>query len=159
MTWIRPAQPTDAGKIGDVMHQFAIRTDWMPELYTGAQCIAFCGDMIDRGWVTVAGREDVAEGFIAQDGEEICAFFISTEVRSRGLGRMLLNHAKKQSDRLTLWTFEPNERAHKFYLRQGFVETHRTDGSGNDENLPEIHYLWTKENADEPRSGPDRSGK
>ena len=45
---LRPARPTDAGTIGDILHRFAAETPWMPELYSGAEAISFCGVMIDR---------------------------------------------------------------------------------------------------------------
>lgn len=142
---IRPARPTDAGATGDILYDFIMRTPWMPKLHTAAETIAFCGTMIDRGWMTVAGREGMVEGFLARDGSEIVALYVSRAANGSGLGRALLQHAQAEADRLTLWTFQANTGAQRFYRRAGFVETERTDGSGNDEKLPDIHYVWAKE--------------
>ena len=35
-----------------------------------------------------------------------------------------------------------NERAQRFYERNGFREVERTDGSGNEEHAPAIQYVW-----------------
>jgi len=145
--------------MGDILFGFQSETDWMPDLYTGAEMIAFSGDMIDRGWVTVAELDGRVVGFLARDGKEICALYLSPRINQRGIGRQLLVDAKSRSDGLRLWTFQHNEWAQRFYLRQGFVEVDRSDGARNDENLPDIAYVWTKETKDDPGPGPDRSGR
>ncbi|MEO1733432.1 MAG: hypothetical protein AAFR45_07355, partial [Pseudomonadota bacterium] len=57
--WLRPARPTDAGTLGDILWSFAECTDWMPELFSAAECIGLCGDMIDRGWVEPLPLEEI----------------------------------------------------------------------------------------------------
>ncbi len=141
---LRAAQPTDAGAAGAILWKYLSSTSWMPQLHTGAETISFCGLMIDRGWVTVATVNDRIEGFIARDKTEIHALYLNRKVVGKGIGKQLLNDAKKRSEVLDLWAFQFNTGAQRFYLRQGFVETERTDGSGNDENLPDIHYVWTR---------------
>lgn len=149
MVHLRPARSTDAGSLGDILYGFQRDTEWMPDLYTAAETIAFCGAMIDRGWVTVAETDGQIAGFLARDGEEIVSLYLSPEVGRRGVGRVLLNNAKSEVDRLTLRTFQANEVAQKFYMRQGFVEVSRGDGRDNEEQLPDITYVWT---AEEPKS-------
>nr|WP_146344495.1 GNAT family N-acetyltransferase [Phaeobacter marinintestinus] len=148
MANVRPARSTDAGSLGDILYDFQRDTEWMPDLYTGAETIAFCGTMIERGWVTVAEVDDQIAGFLARDGEEIVALYLSPDIGRRGVGRQLLNAAKQAVKRLELHTFEANEGAQRFYLRQGFVEKARGDGSDNEENLPDITYVWTQEEAE-----------
>ena len=41
-----------------------------------------------------------------------------------------------------LWVFESNRRAQAFYERHGFVAVERTDGTGNEEQEPDIRYAW-----------------
>ena len=69
--FLRRARPTDAGTIGSILHNFALENDWMPELHSCAETIAFCGRMIDLEWVTVAETEAGVVGFLALDGREI----------------------------------------------------------------------------------------
>ena len=44
-------------------------------------------------------------------------------------------------ERLTLSTFEVNEKARRFYERNGFEVI--GGGCENEENLPDIQYEWT----------------
>ena len=142
---LRPARPTDAGSAGAILHGFAEEAAWMPRLHSQAEAIAFCGEMIDRGWVTVAEREGRVAGFLARDGEEICGLYLARAHRRRGIGARLLARAKADCARLELRSFEVNTGARRFYRREGFVEVGRGTGTGNDENLPDIAYVWHKE--------------
>lgn len=144
---LRPARSTDAGKTGDILWQFQNNMDWMPKLHTAAETIAFCGRLIDRGWVTVAIQNGQVVGFLARDGEEISALYLLPRVEGQGVGRALLDYAKSQSPRLHLWAFQANAGAQRFYERQGFVEKSRGDGHNNEEQLPDIQYVWPKEAA------------
>nr|WP_251363754.1 GNAT family N-acetyltransferase [Epibacterium ulvae] len=126
------------------MHRFETDTSWMPKEHSGAEAISFCGTMIDRGWVTVAERAQQILGFLARDGDEICALYVAPEAQGQGIGSALLNEAMTQVVQIMLWTFQVNVGAQRFYLRHGFVETTRTDGQGNAENLSDIAYVWTK---------------
>lgn len=139
---LRPAAPLDAGTVGDILYHFQQETEWMPKLYTSAEVISFCGTMIDRGWVTVAERGGCVEGFLARDGEEVCALYLAPGACGLGTGKMLLDAAKTAAPHLTLRTFAANAGAQKFYLREGFAETGRGDGSGNEEGLPDIAFEW-----------------
>ena len=141
-----PAQPTDAGATGAILAGFQGETHWMPKLYSGAQAIAFCGEMIARGWVTVAVDGGRVVGFIARDGPEICALYVAQGARGRKVGTGLLQGAKAQQGRLRLRVFQANKGAQRFYTRAGFQEVARANGCKNDENLPEISYIWQQEN-------------
>lgn len=142
--WTRPARTTDAGSAGEVLYQFQALTPWMPKLHSAAEAIAFCGQMIDQGWVTVAGRHTTVEAFLARDGEDIHALYVQARAQGVGLGSRLVEHAKASTERLALQTFQANARAQRFYERCGFVECARGDGAQNDENLPDITYVWHK---------------
>ncbi len=139
---LRPARSTDAGKTGDIIWRFTHETAWLPRLFSNAEMIAFCGQMIDRGWVTVALLEDKVQGFIARNGEEINALYIARAASRRGLGRMLLEDAKSRAPRLILASFQANASARQFYLREGFVEAGKGDGADNDERLPDMRFVW-----------------
>ncbi|MFS4582257.1 GNAT family N-acetyltransferase [Phaeobacter sp. C3_T13_0] len=139
---LRPARSTDAGKIAEILHGFEVDTPWMPKQHTGAEAISFCGTMIDRGWVIIAQIEGRVDGFLARDGAEVCALYIRDAARGHGIGRALLNYAKSVQSPLQLWSFQANEGAQRFYLREGFVEQTRTDGATNGEGLPDIQYIW-----------------
>ncbi len=141
---LRPARSTDAGTTGAILHGFARENDWMPELHSEAETIAFCGRMIDLGWVTVAEVQGQVAGFLALDGEEVQSLYLKAPARGQGIGQQLLDLAKTQRPNLNLYAFQANHRACRFYERNGFVGVSRGDGSENDENLPDINYVWTR---------------
>lgn len=140
---LRPAGPSDAFAMGDILWHFQHQHDWMPELYSLAECVAFCRAMIERGWCTIAELAGEVGGFLARDAEEICALYIADPARGRGAGRLLVEHAKARSDRLELRCVEPNLAARGFYAAQGFVEA-GTAPRGEDD-LPAITYVWPEE--------------
>jgi GNAT superfamily N-acetyltransferase len=118
----------------------------MPRLHSRAQDVAFAGRMIDIGWVTVAesGPQRTLCGFLARDQVELNALFVEAAARGSGIGTALLEQAKAECDRLSLWTFEVNSGARRFYQRHGFRETARGDGSGNEEGLPDVRLEWRR---------------
>ncbi|EEX08219.1 acetyltransferase, gnat family [Ruegeria lacuscaerulensis ITI-1157] len=145
MTFIlRPARSLDAGAVGDILHAFARETDWMPELHSGAEAIAFCGRMIDNGWVTVAEQGGKVAGFLAVDGTEVHCLYLSPAARNQGIGTQLLDCAKAGRRELVLYAFQVNTGACRFYERHGFVEVARSDGADNDEHLPDIRFVWRR---------------
>nr|WP_249200686.1 GNAT family N-acetyltransferase [Thetidibacter halocola] len=121
--------------------------DWKPRLHTAAQDIAHAGQMIERGWVTVAEIDDAVVGFLAREGGFVHALFVSDDAQGRGVGAALLAAAKDEAMDLTLWTFQANLGARRFYAREGFVEIARGDGRGNDERLPDVQLYWTRAGA------------
>ncbi|TNJ42051.1 GNAT family N-acetyltransferase [Phaeobacter sp. B1627] len=141
---LRPATLLDAGQLGSILHRFEQETPWMPKTHSAAEAIAFCDRMIARGWVTVAERLDsnLRQGFLARDGDEVCALYVDPDVCGRGLGKALLDQAKAETAHLRLWTFQANTGAMRFYLREGFVEAGRSDGLTTDEGLPDVEYHW-----------------
>lgn len=139
---LRPASALDAGTTGWILHRFALYTPWMPVLYSEAETIGFCKAMIDYGWVTVAERNGRVIGFMARDGAEICSLYLAPDARGQGVGKVLLRQAKAAQPELWLRTLVANTGARRFYQREGFCETDRTDGSGNDEGLPDVRMAW-----------------
>ena len=139
---LRPAQPTDAGRTGEILSAFIDETPWMPRIHTRAEDLSFAGTMISRGWVTVAERDNAVAGFVARDAHELHALYVATDQRQAGCGSALLDRMKQDRQRLELWTFQANAGARRFYLRHGFEEVARTDGRDNDEHLPDIRFVW-----------------
>lgn len=145
---LRPARSTDAGATGEILHGFSRENDWMPDLHSCAETIAFCGRMIDQGWVTVAEAQGAVVGFLALNGSDVHSLYLTPAARGQGIGKRLLDHAKAQHSRLTLFAFQANTGACRFYERNGFAEVARGDGADNDENLPDIKYVWLCEGAE-----------
>ncbi len=142
---LRGALPLDAARTGQILWQFQAGTDWVPDLYSLAETENFCRVMIDRGWMTVAETGGHVQGFIVRDGSEICSLYVAPEVQGHGVARLLLEDAKSKSSRLSLRAFAANSRARRFYRLAGFIPVGRGSGADNDENLPDIAYVWSEE--------------
>nr|WP_254702641.1 GNAT family N-acetyltransferase [Sulfitobacter sp. THAF37] len=144
---MRPARPMDAGAVGMILSEFVDTTPWMPRIHSRAQDLAHAGDLIELGWVTLAEDDRDVIGFAARNKAELHALYVARHARGQGVGSDLLRQAQAAAPSLTLWTFQANTGAQRFYLRHGFSETLRTDGARNDEGLPDIRYDWRQEAA------------
>lgn len=81
---------------------------------------------------------------LALDGEWVDQLYVDPAFTGRGLGSHLIELAKSHRPAgLQLWTFATNTGAQRFYRRHGFTLTERTDGSRNEENAPDIRFVWT----------------
>ena len=91
--------------------------------------------------IDLALIDDNVVGMIAYNEWEISQLYIHKDYQGVGIGQTLLDKAKEQSSgRLTLYTFEVNENARRFYEKNGFKIVSR--GQKNEENLPDILYEW-----------------
>jgi GNAT superfamily N-acetyltransferase len=88
-------------------------------------------------------RGDTLVGIVVLDGPWLDQLYVEPTMTGRGIGVGLVKVAQRQRPAgLRLWTFAANTRAQRFYERHGFVETHRTSGSDNEEGAPDILYVW-----------------
>jgi GNAT superfamily N-acetyltransferase len=93
-------------------------------------------------WLAVDGAGDLV-GMLVLDGPWVDQLYVEPTMTGRGIGRCLVRLAKRERpDGLRLWTFASNAGAQRFYERQGFVATRRTDGRHNEEGEPDILYVW-----------------
>ncbi|MET8771549.1 GNAT family N-acetyltransferase [Streptomyces sp. NPDC004658] len=93
-------------------------------------------------WVAEAAGAGVV-GLMVLDGESLSQLYLDPRWRGRGIGDRFVALAKERSPGgLTLWTFQVNKPAHRFYERHGFVAAEYTDGSGNEEREPDVRYVW-----------------
>ena len=138
------AKPDDAEALAAILTDWIRETPWMPELHGKAPTIGFLGMLIRETEVLVAQQDGIPCGFLALQGQQIPALYLAAAARGRGIGRELLDAAKDQSPNLSLWTFQANARARKFYMREGFREVELTDGARNEEKLPDVRCVWQK---------------
>lgn len=91
--------------------------------------------------IDLALIDEKVVGMIAYNESEISQLYIHIDYQGMGIGQTLLDKVKAQaSGRLTLYTFEVNENAQRFYEKHGFEIIGR--GHENEENLSDIQYEW-----------------
>ena len=76
-------------------------------------------------------------GFIGLNDEYVEGIFVSDEMQSQGIGKILLNYAKDKRNKLLLNVYQKNTQAISFYKREGFEIQY----SGLDESTGEKDYV------------------
>ncbi|MEU5592079.1 GNAT family N-acetyltransferase [Streptomyces sp. NPDC020298] len=99
--------------------------------------------LVPRRETWVAEAAGAVVGVMVLHGETLSQLYLAPEWRGRGVGDRFVALAKERAPQgLTLWTFQVNKPAHRFYERHGFVAVEFTDGSGNEEREPDVRYEW-----------------
>lgn len=143
---ITEAFPEEAEVLAAILRGWLDEMPWIPNLHSPAEDRGFLTHLIVSGPVLVA-RGAGPLGFLARQGGRVSALYLAPQARGRGIGKALLDAVKAVEPEIVLWTFQANARARAFYLREGFVEIEQTDGSGNDEHLPDVRLIWRRDQA------------
>lgn len=97
------------------------------------------------------------EVWVAEQGERVLGYlrlaagwledlYVRPDVQRRGVGGDLLGLARaRRPDGFSLWVFESNHPARRFYRRHGLWELEWSDGADNDERAPEVRMAWPGE--------------
>ncbi len=92
-------------------------------------------------WVATEGEQVV--GMMALTPGNLEQLYVAPDRLGEGIGRQLVDLAKERSPAgLSLWTFQVNDRARRFYERNGFEAIEQTDGD-NQEGQPDVRYEWS----------------
>ena len=88
--------------------------------------------------VLVAETDGVAVAYAWLHDGYLRGLYVHPSYQRRGIGAALLSEIKKHAaGEFQLWVFEANEGAIRFYHRHGAQIVQKTDGSGNEESLPD----------------------
>lgn len=90
----------------------------------------------------MAGKTDIV-GFIGLNEDFIEGIFVRDNVRSRGVGRELLNYVKDRRNQLMLGVYQKNLRAIRFYQREEFLV--RQEGVDGNTGEKEYTMLWRRQ--------------
>lgn len=97
-------------------------------------------EMLLQAKVYLYEKDQEIQGFIGMNGEYIEGIFVSAEMQSQGIGKILLDYIKGKRNKLLLNVYQKNTRAISFYQREGF----EIQSSGLDEATGEKDYemVW-----------------
>jgi GNAT superfamily N-acetyltransferase len=141
---LRPAGATDAGDVADVYLASFHATYDFPLAHTDEEVRGWIRDVVGAGgtWVAVDPAGAIV-GMMALEPGVLDQLYVRPDRLGEGIGRQLLELAKDRSpDGLSLYTFQVNERARRFYERNGFAAEWFGDGSINEERQPDVRYVW-----------------
>ena len=117
---IRKLQKTDINRVAEIWltanrnaHAFIPAAYWESHL-------DFVKNMLPQTEVYVYENDKMIQGFIGLSGEYIEGIFVSVEMQSHGIGRLLLDYIKNRKTKLSLNVYQQNTRAISFYKREGF---------------------------------------
>jgi GNAT superfamily N-acetyltransferase len=118
---------------------------YLPDLHTPEEDLAFFqGQVFPESTIRLAEDGERLIGFSAVRREWLDHLYVDPSWHGRGVGQALLRAAREGVAELSLWTFQSNTQARRFYERQGFTLVELTDGAANEERLPDALYRWTR---------------
>jgi GNAT superfamily N-acetyltransferase len=146
----RRAEVGDGAAVAAVFGAARSEMAYLPALHTPDEDRAFFTDRVVGSGshdvtVAVAEMSNLAElvGFCAVHAGWIEHLYVTPAWKSGGIGSALLERAMSENPGgLSLWVFEQNERAAALYARAGFEVVERTDGRGNEEQVPDLRMQW-----------------
>jgi GNAT superfamily N-acetyltransferase len=141
---IRPAGTADAGDVAEVYLASFHATYDFPLAHTDDEVRAWIAEEVAGGgtWVAVDETGTIVAMMAVKPGE-LDQLYVRPDRLGEGMGRRLLDVARERSPNgLTLYTFQVNARARRFYERNGFVADWFGDGSANEERQPDVRYVW-----------------
>ena len=140
---IRKLRKADINRVADIWlktnlkaHSFISEQYWISNY-------EFVKEMLPQAEVYVYEDDKMIQGFIGINDEYIEGIFVSDEMQSRGIGKMLLDYIKDKKDRLQLKVYQKNVRAMSFYQREGFT----IQSEGMDEFTREKEYVMNWESS------------
>lgn len=118
---IRKLQKVDINKVADIWLKTNLKTHYfIPEQYW-TNNYEVVKEMLPQADVYVYEDDKIIQGFVGINDEYIEGIFVSDEMQSRGIGKILLDYIKDKKDRLQLKVYQKNVRAMSFYQREGFT--------------------------------------
>lgn len=118
---IRKLQKVDINRVADIWLKTNLKTHYfIPEQYW-TNNYEVVKEMLPQADVYVYEDDKIIQGFVGINDEYIEGIFVSDEMQSRGIGKMLLDYIKDKKDRLQLKVYQKNVRAMSFYQREGFT--------------------------------------
>ncbi|MBX3506996.1 MAG: GNAT family N-acetyltransferase [Parvibaculum sp.] len=142
---IRRARHDDWPELAAIFIAARAGMAYLPRLHTDEETRAFIKGVVASHETWVAEEEGRIIGFAAfgpEDGGWLHHLYVAPAAHNAGAGSLLLAKAKAELRQgFSLWTFQANLGARRFYERHGCRQVRRTDGD-NEENLPDILYEY-----------------
>ena len=99
-------------------------------------------EMMSQYEVYVFEADKMIQGFVGLNDKYIEGIFVSDEMQSCGIGKLLLDYVKDKKVSLRLNVYQKNARAISFYQREGFIIQYEgLDEARKAEQCPRDHLL------------------
>lgn len=142
---VRRASALDADAIVAIFNAAWIaELSMVPKIHTADEDRVYFAGVLREQDVFVVDDGGEPRGFIALSPGWINHLYVDPQFHNRGVGGTLIEQAKALQKQLTLWTFQANAKARRFYESHGFAPVEFTDGTANEERTPDVRYSWTR---------------
>ena len=138
---IRELQKDDINKVADIWLDTNIKAHYFIPAQYWKSNFESVKEALSHAEVYVYEYDTEIQGFIGLNGEYVEGIFVSGEMQSKGIGKILLNYAKDKKHKLLLNVYQKNTGAISFYEREGFEIQH----SGLDEATGKKEYVMAWE--------------
>lgn len=119
---------------------------WLAGLHSAAEDSKYFRDKVFTACTVWGAFEGGAlVGLVAYREGWIDQLHVLPRAQRRGIGSALLAAAQRDFSSLSLWSFQANKTARRFYEGRGFAAVRETDGRANEEWEPDILYCWTRD--------------
>jgi GNAT superfamily N-acetyltransferase len=140
---LRRGEPEDIAPIARMMRSTYDRMTFIPRLHTPEEDLAYVTSLFAEHEVWVASDGDGVLGFAILSGDQLLQLHVNPDEQNNGIGGRLLAQAKeRRPGGFSLWVFQKNVGARRFYERHGLELVLLTDGEGNEEREPDAQYEW-----------------
>jgi len=140
---LRRGELEDVGTVARMMRSTYDLMDYIPRLHTPEEDLAYIGGLFGEREIWVAENDAGVVGFATLSADELMQMHVDPDEQNAGIGSALLARAKERRPAgFTLWTFQKNVGARRFYERHGLELVRLTDGEGNEEREPDVQYAW-----------------
>ena len=118
---IRKLRKADINKVADIWLDTNIKAHYFIPAQYWKRNFDLVKELLLQATVYVYEDKQEIQGFVGLSDEYIEGIFVSAEMQSQGIGKILLNYVKGKRNNLLLNVYQKNARAISFYQREGFA--------------------------------------
>ena len=134
---IRELQKADLNKVAEIWLDTNLQAHYFIPAQYWKSNFDSVKELLPQAEVYVYENGEKIQGFIGLNGEYIEGIFVSGEIQSQGIGKLLLDFVKERRSKLSLNVYQKNTQAIHFYQREGFI----IQSEGLDEATSEKDYV------------------
>ena len=134
---IRELRKVDINKVAEIWLDTNIKTHYFISAQYWKSNFELVKELLLQATVYVYEDKQEIQGFIGLSNEYIEGIFVSAEMQSQGIGKILLNYVKGKRNKLILNVYQKNTPAISFYQ----IEVFEILYSGLDEATGEKDYV------------------